>query len=169
MSNEPKHAQFEHITANRRKFFQLSLKALGGLAVAELGAAGLLFLRARSLEGEFGGVMTLGRVEDFTPGSVVEYEEGNFFLVCDEDGGFMAVYRRCPHLGCTIKWVASENRFHCPCHAATFDPHGEFESQIVSRALDTFPVVFENGMVKVDTSIVQTREHHTQADISYRP
>ena len=153
---------------SRRNFLQGSLKALTALAAIELGAAGLLFLRARSLDGEYGGIMTVGKVEDFTPGSVVEYEDGNFFLVRVEDGGFMAVYRRCPHLGCTVQWVAKKQKFFCPCHAASFDPYGEFENQPVARALDTFKVFFEDDMVKVDTSQMRTREHHSAQDISYQ-
>lgn len=152
---------------NRRNFLQNSLKALTAVAVIELGAAGMLFLRAHSLEGEFGGIMTLGEIDEFTPGTVVEYEDGNFFLVRKDDGGFMAVYRRCPHLGCTVQWVSNKQKFFCPCHAASFDPNGEFENEPVSRALDTFRVFFEDGMVKVDTSQTTAREHHSPTDISY--
>lgn len=151
----------------RRNFLQSSLKALGALAVIELGGAGFLFLRSHTLDGEFGGVITVGAVEEFIRGSVVEYEEGNFFLVRKEDGGFLSIYRRCPHLGCTVKWVAEKEKFYCPCHSASFDPNGDFQNQIVSRALDTFPVSIDKGMVKVDTSKVITREKHSPEDIAY--
>lgn len=152
---------------DRRRFLQNSLKALTAVAAIELGVAGMLFLRSRSLDGEYGGIMTVGNIDDYTPGSVVEYEDGNFFLVRVDDGGFMAVYRRCPHLGCTVQWVDKKQKFFCPCHAASFDPYGEFENQPVSRALDTFRVFFEDGFVKVDTSQTILREHHSLADISY--
>ncbi len=56
---------------------------------------------------------------------------------------------------------------YCPCHSATFDEHGEFKNQLVSRALDTFPVSFDGGMVKVDTSTINMREHHTPTDVNY--
>ena len=162
-TNETENSQF-----TRRGFLQNGLKALGAIAMLELGAAGLVFLRARSLEGEFGGLITAGSIDEFTPGSVVEIEDANFYLVCDENGGFMALYRRCPHLGCTINWVSKKGRFYCPCHAASFDQHGEFNNQLVSRALDQFPVFFEDGMVKVDTSQVQMREHHLPEHIRYQ-
>ncbi len=152
---------------SRRNFITSGLKALTAIAAIELGAAGLLFLKAHSLEGEFGGIMTAGEIDEFTPGSVVEYEDGNFFLVRKDDGGFLAVYRRCPHLGCTVQWVDKKQKFFCPCHAASFDPNGEFENQPVSRALDTFRVFFEDGMVKVDTTQTQMREHFSDQDISY--
>jgi cytochrome b6-f complex iron-sulfur subunit len=172
MNKKLKSAKFEKFDPeqgdmNRRNFLQTSLKALGALAALELGGAGLLFLRSYSLDGEFGGVMTLGKVDEFTNGSVVEYEDGNLYLVRDDNGGFMAIYRRCPHLGCTVKWSSADEKFYCPCHSATFDEHGEFKNQLVSRALDTFPVSFSNGMVKVDTSALQMREHHAPEDIKY--
>jgi cytochrome b6-f complex iron-sulfur subunit len=172
MNKKNKFARFEKFDPesgdmNRRNFLQTSLKALGALAAIELGVGGLLFLRSYSLDGEFGGVMTLGRVDEFVNGSVVEYEDGNFYLVRDDNGGFMAIYRRCPHLGCTVKWDSGDEKFYCPCHSATFDEHGEFKNQLVSRALDTFPISFDNDMVKVDTSTINMREHHVPSDVNY--
>ncbi len=165
--NKEQHANLEPVSPERRNFLQAGLKVLGAVAVLEMGVAGFLFLRARSLEGKYGGVITLGAVSDFTPGSVIEYEEGNFFLICTKDGGFLAISRRCPHLGCTVNWVAQKEKFYCPCHAANFDQYGEYHSNLVSRAMDTYPVKFEDGMVKVDTSTVQQRKHHLPEHISY--
>jgi cytochrome b6-f complex iron-sulfur subunit len=166
MNHQPK-TRFITVSEDRRNFLQAGLKVLGVLAVVEVGAAGLLFLRARSLEGKFGGVITVGKVDEFKPGTVVEFDDGNFYLVCTNDGGFMAIYRRCPHLGCTVNWVPQKEKFFCPCHAASFDQYGEYESQVVSRAMDTFQVNFEDGLVKVDTSQVQTRQHHNPENIKY--
>lgn len=168
MDQQPS-SRLEPVSPERRNFLQAGLKVLGVLAVVEIGAAGLLFLRARSLEGHFGGVITVGAVDEFTPGAVVEFAEGNFYLVRTKDGGFMAIYRRCPHLGCTVNWVAEKEKFFCPCHAASFDQNGEYENEMVSRAMDTFPVIFEDGLVKVDTSQVQTRQHHAPENIKYPP
>lgn len=33
----------------------------------------------------------------------------------------VAFDRRCPHLGCPVRWVAERGRFECPCHHAAFD------------------------------------------------
>ena len=43
---------------SRRKFLKVGMGALASLALLEMGGAGFLFLRARSLEGEFGGLIT---------------------------------------------------------------------------------------------------------------
>lgn len=152
---------------NRRNVFKLVLTALAGVAGIEIGSAGLLFLQARSLEGKFGGTITAGPIENFQPGTVTEFIEGNFYLVRSDDGGFLAVSRRCPHLGCTVSWVDDKEKFYCPCHASSFDVYGEYQNDLISRSLDTFPVSFNDEMVKVDTSLAQTREHYQPGQVSY--
>jgi cytochrome b6-f complex iron-sulfur subunit len=68
-----------------------------------------------------------------------------------DDGGFLAVSRKCTHLGCTVPWVDKEKRFACPCHGSAFDIRGEVVSPPAPRALDLYPVVIENNVIKVDT------------------
>lgn len=160
-------AKSEPVNQDRRNFLALSLKILAGVAMLELGAAGVLFLRARSLEGKFGGIITVGELKDFKAGSVVEFEDENFYLLCFENNGFMALYRRCTHLGCTVNWMPAKGKFYCPCHAASFDHNGESEATVAPRALDTFKVFLEDGLIKVDTSQVQMREHHLAEHIVY--
>jgi len=152
---------------SRRNFLKLGISTLSVLATLELGGAGLLYLRARSLEGEFGGVVTVGEVTEFPHGSVTEFVDGNFFLVRSQDGGFLALYRRCPHLGCTVNWVAEEGRFYCPCHASSFDIYGSFESQPVPRALDLFPLHFDGEQIKVDTTHLERRERFSPDQLVY--
>lgn len=142
----------------RRNFLKLGLGALSAVAAMELGGVGLLFLKARSQEGKFGGKITAGTVDDFPKGSVTEFEDGNFYLIRSQDGGFLSVYRRCPHLGCTVDWVEAKQRFYCPCHASSFDMYGDFVSQPVPRALDSFAITIKDGQVVVDTSQLTRRE-----------
>ena len=33
--------------------------------------------------------------------------------------------KRCPHLGCALKWNAAEHSWDCPCHGSRFDEHGK--------------------------------------------
>ncbi|GAB4426068.1 MAG: hypothetical protein Kow0031_05770 [Anaerolineae bacterium] len=152
---------------SRKHFLKMGLGALTGLAMLEMGGAGLLFLQPRSLEGEFGGTVTAGDVDSFPPGSVTEFPAGRFFLIRAENGGFLAVYSRCPHLGCTVNWEAFNNRFYCPCHASSFDQFGNFESAPVPRPLDVFPVQIANATVVVDTAQLQRRENFAPEQLIY--
>jgi cytochrome b6-f complex iron-sulfur subunit len=152
---------------SRRNFLKLGIGALGVLAVVEVGAAGAIFLQARSKEEVSGGVVTVGAVDEFPLGSVIEFPEQRFFLIRSQDGGFLAVYNRCPHLGCTVYFEPEQSHFICPCHASSFDFYGDFESPPVPRALDTFPVLIQDGVVKVDTSQQQQREHFEPEQLVY--
>ena len=151
----------------RRNFLKLGLGALSAVAAMELGGVGILFLKARSQEGKFGGKITAGTVDDFPKGSVTEFEDGNFYLIRSQDGGFLSVYRRCPHLGCTVDWVEAKQRFYCPCHASSFDMYGDFVSQPVPRALDSFAITIKDGQVVVDTSQLTRRERFSPEQLTF--
>jgi len=152
---------------SRRNFLRLGIGALGVVAALEAGAAGLLFLQSRGQEAKFGDIITVGPVDDFPLGSVIEFPENRFFLIRSHDGGFLAVHNRCPHLGCTVYWAPEQNHFVCPCHASNFDFYGDFESPPVPRALDTLPVQIEDMIVKVDTSRLQERDHFVPEQLVY--
>ena len=154
---------------SRRSLLKVGMGALASLALMEIGGAGFLFLRARSLEGEFGGLITAGPADSFPAGSVTEFADNHFFLIRSPEGGFLAVHNRCPHLGCTVNWVESESQFLCPCHAASFDFFGNYEGPPVPRPLDTFAVQFDETVVLVNTSQPERREGYAPEQLAYCP
>jgi cytochrome b6-f complex iron-sulfur subunit len=125
---------------------------LGGVALAEaVWVVGDFFKpRRRRTVADGGGIIVAGPVERFEPGSVTAVPEGRFYLARLADGGFLALHRECTHLGCTVPWIASEERFVCPCHASSFDITGDVLSPPAPRPLDVFPVRIENDILKVD-------------------
>ena len=166
MSNKttsPKDAT--HLT--RRNFLKMGVSALSTLALLEIGGVSLMFMQPRSLEGEFGGMVTAGLIDSFAMGSVTEFPDGRFFLIRAHDGGILAVYRRCTHLGCSVNWEADQNRFFCPCHASSFDSNGGVENPPAPRPLDTFPVQIADGQIIVDTSQIQTRDAFAPDQLAY--
>ncbi len=152
---------------NRRDFLKMGATALSLLAALEVGGASLMFMQPRRLDGVFGGVVTAGPADSFPPGSVTHFPDGRFYLIRAADGGFLAVYQRCTHLGCTVNWEADQNRFFCPCHASAFDMLGSVANPPAPRALDLFPVSITDGSVVVNTADIQTRDEFTPAQLAY--
>jgi cytochrome b6-f complex iron-sulfur subunit len=149
----------------RRRFF-LYAWAVTVLALLGEGVAILFnFLRPRVEEGAFGGRISVGKVEDFPVGSVTAFKQGQFYLAHLE-GGFLALYRVCTHLGCIVPWSEEEQRFHCPCHAAVFNVQGEVLAGPPPRPLDLFPVEIVEGEIAVDTSTVVQRSSFEESQLA---
>lgn len=154
-------------TIKRRDFLKLAWGAAGLAVLGEAGWVGLKFFSPQVAAGEFGGVFTVGAVEDFPAGSVTPFNEGRFYLVRLPDGGFLALYRKCTHLGCAVPWNPAEGKFICPCHASEFEMDGQVLTPPAPRPLDRFAVRIEDGMVLVDTGEAISRDHTSPDDAIY--
>jgi len=143
----------------RRSFLGRLWVWLGGLVILEGIWITSAILRPRKppATADRDEIVVAGPVDRFEAGTVTAFPAGKFYLSRMEDGGFLALSRRCTHLGCTVPWVAEEGRFICPCHASSFDIKGEVLSPPAPRALDAHPVRIENGVVKIDTATTVTR------------
>jgi cytochrome b6-f complex iron-sulfur subunit len=149
----------------RRRFF------LYAWAITVLGlfgeGVGILFnfLRPRVEEGTFGGQITVGKVEDFPVDSVTTFKAGKFYLARMQ-GGFLALYRVCTHLGCIISWSEEQQRFQCPCHAAVFNAKGEVLAGPPPRPMDLFPVEIAEGEITVDTGTIVQRSSFEESQLA---
>ena len=140
---------------SRRSFLSKLWIGLGLVALAEIVAVVFAFLRSnksKAREADSDAMVTAGAVSKFEPNSVTAFVRGRFYLARLEDGGFLALSRKCTHLGCTVPWVEKEMKFACPCHASAFDITGDVINSPAPRPLDIYPIVIENNVVKVDTS-----------------
>ena len=155
---------------SRRSFFNKLWMGLGILALAELAGVVFLFLRSikmRAESDESSTIMEAGPVKSFPLNSVTAFIRGKFYLCRLEDGGFLALSRKCTHLGCTVPWVEKEKRFACPCHASAFDIRGEVISRPAPRALDIYPLYIENNIVKVDIGKQMKRSGFQKDQVVY--
>jgi len=157
--NEPK--------TTRRDFLKIAWTGLGLLALAEAGGMAVAFSLPRLTEGEFGSIVTVGPVDDFPNNSVTPFPQARFYLSRLEDGGFLALYRKCTHLGCSVPWEAAQGEFMCPCHASAFDARGDVLNPPAPRALDLFPITIEEGIIKVDTGTVIQRDKFDPSQVVY--
>lgn len=139
---------------NRRSFLNTLWALLGFGALASVAWVVLGFFRprkGRDREGQAGGMVTCGSVDTFGAGSVTAFPMGQFYLARVAEGGFLALSRKCTHLGCTVPWVEEKKQFACPCHASVYDITGNVVNGPASRALDLYQVSIENNVVMVDT------------------
>jgi cytochrome b6-f complex iron-sulfur subunit len=155
---------------NRRAFvlsgFWGSMAALGAIIV---GGWGIDFLWLKGITG-FGAPVDVSASKIPAPGvDPVHVVEGRFWLVnipageADSPGGLLALYQKCPHLGCTVPWRADfefggkKGWFRCPCHGSTFTKEGGIlVSGPSPRSLDTMTIDFKpTGDITVQTGQVR--------------
>jgi cytochrome b6-f complex iron-sulfur subunit len=153
----------------RRDFFSMAWKGLGIIASLEtLGIiTGFFFSGKSSRVSPPKQLLEAGPVEAFGLNTVTPFASGRFFLARQSDGGFIAISLRCTHLGCSITWEKTRQRFICPCHSSAFDSHGDVINPPAPRALDYYPVQIENGLVKVDIGTLKERNSFKRDQLTY--
>jgi cytochrome b6-f complex iron-sulfur subunit len=157
-------------SSSRRSFFTKLWLFLGIVALAEFIAVLFGFFKPRKQAANTTtneAIITAGSIDKFIPGTVTAFVRGKFYLARLEDGGFLALSRTCTHLGCTVPWVAKENKFICPCHSSEFDISGEVISPPAPRAMDIFQVSIENNIIKVNTGKRIKRSVFETAQVVY--
>jgi len=151
-----RHSQQNDIT--RRQFLGWGLAASFVALFGQAGVALMQFFKPRSEPGTFGSEVVAGAVEEFAPGTVSYIQTGRFYISRLEDGGVLAMWQRCTHLGCTVPWREDEGQFHCPCHSSLFNRQGEVTGGPAPRPLDLFPVSLRDSNLVVDTGQPMARE-----------
>ncbi len=157
---------------SRRRFISASFWT--GLTLTLLGSVGLLldFLWPRGVRG-FGGPVPAGNVLDYPRGGEpVENREGQFWIANLDPGddtasgpggaeGLLALWRKCPHLGCTVPWRPTatvdpypgvNNWYQCPCHGSTYTRAGVLVFGPAPRSMDTMEIEIDDaGNITVQT------------------
>jgi len=106
---------------DRRQFVKVGATSLG---VAGLGACvfGFRYLSPNVLY-EPSPIVSVGRPERYTIGSVTLDPRFSIFVVRDQEG-FYALSAVCTHLGRLTIWKADGGVIACPCHGSTFRRDG---------------------------------------------
>ena len=153
----------------RRDFFGTAWKGLGILiAIESVGMITAYFFSGKNRNTTPPKqLLEAGPVNAFLPGSVSAFMGGRFYLARQQDGGFIALSLRCTHLGCSVSWEENKKRFICPCHSSAFDINGEVLNPPAARALDYYPVLIENGVVKVDIGTLKERKTFRKEQLIY--
>ena len=155
--------------SNRRSFLNRIWLGLGLVALVQFIGGVLAFLvsgsgKKRSDKPLF---IDVGSAVDFAPGSVTLIRHGELYLSRFADGGFLALSRKCTHLGCAIAWDEEQKLFACPCHASTFAENGTVIKTPAPRPLDQHPLVIEKGQVKIDIKTRHRRQSFAPEQLTY--
>ncbi|CAB4780118.1 unannotated protein [freshwater metagenome] len=165
----------EAIDVSRRQFFNRATIFLVTTGLASFGAALIAFLWPRA-GGGFGSKVTVGRLDDLVAqirserGFVYKPEARTWLTSYPADSlpkarlsygkqtvstgmesGIIALYQKCPHLGCRVPECKSSQWFECPCHGSQYNRVGEKKAGPAPRGMDRFGVSVTNGNVVVDT------------------
>lgn len=157
-----------------RRRFLLGSFALG-IGASLLGSVGVFldYIYPRNVRG-VGGPVAAGNVDDYPAGgNPKHFPVGQFYVVnldpddarkggSDGGTGLLALWHRCPHLGCTVpwqsnfSWLSERGWFRCPCHRSTYTKAGVRVFGPAPRSMDTMRIEIDAaGGIVVQTGEIQ--------------
>ena len=93
----------------------------------------------------------IGYPSDFAFGVDTKFQQRHRIWVVRNAEGIFVIYAKCTHLGCTPDWVASENKFKCPCHGSGYDNEGHNFEGPAPRPMDRASLELDpEGQIVVD-------------------
>ena len=101
-----------------------------------------------------------GFPSDYVVGEVSEkFKQDYRTWIIRTKAGFYAIFAKCTHLGCTPRWLKTEQKFKCPCHGSGYYINGlNFEGP-APRPMDRFKIsLADDGELVVDKSVVYRME-----------
>ena len=167
----------EAIGVTRRQFLNRSVIVMFILGLSSFGAGVVAFLWPKA-GGGFGSSIRVGNVTEI----IAEIRANNGFLYKPEgrmwiteypsgalekaravysqaelagmEAGVIALYQKCPHLGCRTPECGTSQWFECPCHGSQYNQVGEKKGGPAPRGMDRFGMSVAGGVLTVDTGNV---------------
>lgn len=144
----------------------LSLEVLGGFAA----------FMWPNVRGGLGGELVVGTAADlastepeWTRGLPLNFRQKIFFInvpaamslvlgtgeqVNDPGDQVLALYRKCPHLGCQVPQLCAASLwFECLCHGSKYTILGEKRDGPAPRGMDRFKVFLRDGQYVIDSGL----------------
>jgi cytochrome b6-f complex iron-sulfur subunit len=170
----------EAIGVSRRQFFNRATVALMATGIGAFSAASMVAFLWPTAKGGFGQPVNVGKLDDIKQG--IRDGQGFFYapsartwiteypadalpkaraiypdniLSGMQQGGIVALYQKCPHLGCRVPSCLTSQWFECPCHGSQYNQVGEKKAGPAPRGMDRFPITIAgNGDVTVNTGTI---------------
>jgi cytochrome b6-f complex iron-sulfur subunit len=93
----------------------------------------------------------IGRIDDYAFGVDDKLQQAYRIWVCRTTSQLYVIRAICTHLGCTPNWVASVNKFKCPCHGSGYDSAGvNFEGPAPKPMQRCHVEIAPDGQIVVD-------------------
>jgi cytochrome b6-f complex iron-sulfur subunit len=171
----------EALGVSRRQFFNRATVTLTSAGIGAFAAAGFVAFLWPTATGGFGQPVNIGKIDDVKDG--IRDGQGFFYapsartwvtaypadalpkaaaiypdtVLAGMEQGIVALYQKCPHLGCRVPQCVTSQWFECPCHGSQYNQVGEKKAGPAPRGMDHFPVsVAGNGDVVVNTGVIVT-------------
>ncbi len=165
----------ETVGVTRRQFFKRSIVVSFALGLSTFGAGVLAFLWPSGVGG-FGSKINVGSLDDIKAAirdgdGFAYYPEGRMWItefpsealekaravyspgeLAGMEEGVVALYQKCPHLGCRVPECATSQWFECGCHGSQYNRVGEKKGGPAPRGMDRFAMEVNGGNLSVDTS-----------------
>jgi cytochrome b6-f complex iron-sulfur subunit len=167
----------EVIGVTRRQFLNRSIVATMAFSLSAFGVSVIAFLWPQS-KGGFGSKLNLGKVDEIKtavadndgflyvpegkawiteyPTASVEkakavYSEGE---LAGMEAGLLALFQKCPHLGCRVPACLTSQWFECGCHGSQYNQAGEKKGGPAPRGMDRFAMAVDGDNFIVDTGAI---------------
>lgn len=166
------------VGVTRRQFLNRSAVGLVGFGLTGFAGSMLAFLWPAFVSG-FGSKINLGTVDDVvqqirTNDNFFSVPEGRMWIteyplksiekaratysapeLGGMENGLVALFQKCPHLGCRVPSCSTSQWFECPCHGSKYNRVGEKTDGPAPRGLDRFAMSVNNrGEFIVDTGTI---------------
>jgi cytochrome b6-f complex iron-sulfur subunit len=170
----------EAVAVSRRQFLNRANAGLMGAGLTTFAAASFVgFLWPTGASG-FGGKVSIGKLDDIV--AAIRTGGGFFYsstarswvtqypsdavpkakqvpaykpVISGMENGLVALYQKCPHLGCRVPSCPTSQWFECPCHGSQYNRVGEKKAGPAPRGMDHFSVlVSPTDDVIIDTGVV---------------
>lgn len=147
----------------RRDFMRATILSIGGIIGAAIGLPAIGYVAGPALKQEAQTWIRLGainKVELNTPtlfkatvetqtGWISTQEEVSAYVLTEDGQDFAVLSNICTHLGCRVRWIAEDGKFHCPCHNGVFAKDGTVLAGPPPRPLDRYESKIEDGVLYI--------------------
>ncbi len=167
----------ESLGVTRRQFFNRSIVVTMLVSISGFSAAMLAFLWPTGTGG-FGAKINVGKIDDIKAkiddgDGFAYFPEGRMWVteypkdalpkakavysppeLAGMEAGLIALYQKCPHLGCRVPACLTSQWFECPCHGSQYNQVGEKKGGPAPRGMDRFAMEVKSGAFNVDTGTI---------------